>query len=124
MKRILTLMTVGAILAIGVSAIAVRARAADKKDKQERATRSVQGTVTDDADAPIEGAVVQLKDMKSLQIRSYITKSGGQYQFYGLSPDIDYELKADHKGASSNSRTLSSFDGRKQAVMNLKIEKK
>ena len=117
-------MTVGALLAIGVPALAVRARAADKKDKQERATRSVQGIVTDGAEAPIEGAVVQLKDMKSLQIRSYITKSGGQYQFHGLNPDIDYELRADHKGASSDSRTLSSFDGRKQAVMNLKIDNK
>jgi hypothetical protein len=119
MKRILTLMAAGAILAMAVPALA-----ADKKDKQETSTRTVQGVVTDGADAPVEGAVVQLKDMKSLQIRSYITKNGGQYQFHGLNPDVDYELKADHKGASSNSRTLSSFDGRKQAVMNLKVEKK
>jgi hypothetical protein len=124
MKRILTLIAAGVALAITVPATAVRAKAADKKDKQETSTRTVQGLVTDDADVPLEGAVVQLKDLKSLQIRSYITKTGGQYQFHGLNPDIDYELKADHKGASSNSRTLSSFDGRKQAVMNLKIEKK
>ena len=124
MKRILTLITAGVALAIAVPAVVGRAKAADKKDKQETTTRTVQGVVTDSSDAPIEGAVVQLKDMKSLQIRSYITKTGGQYQFHGLNPDIDYELKADHKGASSNSRTLSSFDGRKQAVMNLKVDKK
>jgi hypothetical protein len=119
MKRILTLITAGLVLAIAVPAMA-----ADKKDKQETTTRTVQGVVTDASDTPIEGAVVQLKDTKSLQIRSYITKGDGQYQFHGLSPDIDYELKADHRGASSNSRTLSSFDSRKQAVMNLKVEKK
>jgi C-terminal processing protease CtpA/Prc len=112
-------MTAGVLLAI-----AVPAYAADKKDKQETTTRTVQGTVTDTAEAPLEGAVVQLKDTKSLQIRSYITKSGGQYQFYGLSPDVDYELKADHQGASSSLRRLSSFDSRKQAVVNLKVEKK
>ena len=119
MKKVLTLITAGLVLAI-----AVPAYAADKKDKQETTTRTVQGVVTDAVDAPIEGAVVQLKDTKSLQIRSYITKAGGQYQFHGLNPDVDYELRADHQGASSNSRTLSSFDGRKQAVMNLKVEKK
>jgi C-terminal processing protease CtpA/Prc len=112
-------MTAGLILAV-----AVPAYAADKKDKQESTTRSVQGVVTDQADVPVEGAVVQLKDTKSLQIRSYITKEGGRYQFQGLNPDVDYELKADYQGASSNSRRLSSFDSRKQAVMNLKVEKK
>src|SRR5687767_15964945 len=110
MRKVLTLMTAGVLLAI-----AVPAYAADKKDKQETATRTVQGVVTDASETAIEGAVVQLKDTKSLQIRSYITKSGGQYQFYGLNPDVDYELKADHQGASSRLRRLSSFDGRKQA---------
>jgi hypothetical protein len=119
MKRLLTLITAGLVLAFAAPAIA-----ADKKDKQESTTRSLQGIVTDSADAPVAGAVVQLKDMKSLQIRSYITKPNGQFLFNGLNPDVDYEIKADHKGSSTNTRTLSSFDGRKQAVMNLKIEKK
>ena len=119
MKKTLTLITAGVLLAVAIPAFA-----ADKKDKQESTTRTVQGVVTDSAEAPLEGAVVQLKDTKTLQIRSYITKSGGQYQFHGLSPDVDYELKADHQGSSSNSRRLSSFDSRRQAVMNLKIEKK
>ncbi len=119
MRKLLTLVTAGVALAIAVPAFA-----ADKKDKQETSTRTVQGVVTDAAEGSIEGAVVQLKDTKSLQIRSYITKTGGQYQFHGLNPNVDYELKADHNGASSNARTLSSFDGRKQAVMNLKVEKK
>jgi hypothetical protein len=119
MRKVLTLITAGVVLAVVVPAFG-----ADKKDKQESTTRSVQGVVTDAGEAPLEGAVVQLKDTKSLQIRSYITKSGGRYQFHGLNPDVDYEIKADHQGASSNSRTLSSFDSRRQAVMNLKIEKK
>ena len=119
MKKILTLVTAGVFLAIVPAALAQK-----KGDQQETTTRSVQGVVTDSAEAPLEGAVVQLKDTKSLQIRSYITKANGQYQFHGLNPDIDYELRAEHQGASSDSRTLSSFDSRKQAVMNLKIAKK
>ena len=119
MKKLLTLIIAGVVLAVVPAAIA-----ADKKDRQENTTRSLQGVVTNDSDAPVQGAVVQLKDTKSLQIRSYITKENGQYQFQGLSPDVDYEVKAEAGGAGSDSRRLSSFDTRKQAVLNLKIERK
>lgn len=118
MKRVLTLITAGVLLAM------VPAVAADRKNKQETTTRTLQGVVTDAAEQPVPGAVVQLKDTKSLQIRSYYTKENGRYQFAGLSPDIDYEVKADHAGSSSSTKTVSSFDSRKQAVINLRIEKK
>ena len=52
-------------------------------------------------DNAVVGAVVQLKDTKTLQIRSFITQDKGEYHFAGLSTNIDYELKADHDGASS-----------------------
>lgn len=98
--------------------------AAQKKDARENAnTRSVQGVVTDSGDNVLEGAVVQLKDTKSLQIRSFITRGGGEFHFHGLSKDIDYELKAEHQGKSSDDKRLSSFDSRRQAVINLKIDK-
>ena len=93
-----------------------------QKRSEDRPTRSVQGVVNDGTENAVQGAVVQLKDTKTLQIRSFITKEDGAYHFHGLSPDIDYELKAEHQGASSSSRTLSSFDGRKIAVINLKVE--
>jgi len=64
-----------------------------------------------------------LKNTKTLQIRSFITKDHGAYYFHGLSTDIDYELKAEYQGASSPTKTLSSFDSRKQAVINLKLNK-
>lgn len=86
-------------------------------------TRTVQGTVADAQDQPVDGAVVQLKNTKTLQIRSFITKERGAYYFHGLSPDVDYELKAEHDSASSPTKTLSSFDNRKQAVINLKLSK-
>ena len=70
------------------------------------------------------GAVVQLKNLKSLQIRSFITKEDGTYHFYELSPDVDYELKADFQGTASGSKTLSSFDSRREAIINLKLNPK
>jgi len=96
-----------------------------KKDKDEDAnTRAAGGVVRNEADQPVDGAVVQLKDTKTLRIRSYITKADGQYRFYGLSLNVDYELRADFKETSSDTKTLSLFDTRKQAVINLKLDKK
>jgi hypothetical protein len=92
--------------------------------KGEDATRSVQGAVTNADESAAVGAVVQLKNMKTLQVRSFITKEDGQYHFFELSPDVDYELKADLQGASSGAKTLSSFDSRKKATINLKLNKK
>ena len=92
--------------------------------KKAETTRSVQGTVTVADDSPVNGAVVQLKNTKTLLIRSFITKDDGTYHFYDLSPDIDYELKADYQGASSNTKKLSSFDSRTQSILNLKLNPK
>ena len=98
--------------------------AAQKKDKQQDSgTRSVQGVVTDEDGNPVEGAVVQLKNTKTLQVRSYITRGDGAYQFHGLSSDVDYQLKAEFRGRSSDVRTLSVFDSRKKAVINLRLNK-
>jgi len=113
--------TVLAVLTIGLAAVAPvfsKTRAAD-----DTSPRSVQGTVTESGDKPAEGAVVQLKDTKTLQIRSFVTRADGMYHFHGLSSNVDYELKAEHQGASSGAKTLSSFDSRKSAVINLKLGK-
>lgn len=109
------------ILAIAL-ALAVVAPA-QKKDKADQNTRGLAGTVTDD-DKPVAGAVVQLKDMRTLQVRSYISQEDGSYHFTGLKIDNDYQVKADHNERSSGWKTLSVFDDRKEPVMNLKLEKK
>ena len=97
---------------------------AQKKKDDQATTRNVQGFVTDADDAPVNGAVVQLKNTKTLEIRSFITQDKGSYYFHGLSPDIDYELRAEYNGMSSGTKTLSSFDSRRDAVLNLKLNKK
>jgi len=95
-----------------------------KKDSEDDKFRMVQGTVTDASDNAVEGAVVQLKNAKTLQVRSFITKEQGAYYFHGLDPNVDYTLKAESQGASSQPKTLSTFDSRKQPVINLKLESK
>ncbi|HLH40921.1 MAG TPA: carboxypeptidase-like regulatory domain-containing protein [Bryobacteraceae bacterium] len=95
-----------------------------KKEKREAATeRIVQGRVTDSDDKPVNGAIVQLKDMRSLQVRSFITQNNGEYHFSGLKVDNDYQLKGDYNGMTSGWKTLSMFDTRKEPVINLKLAK-
>ena len=113
----------GIVAAVALAGVVTLPAQAQKKNADDKQTRSVQGVVSDGKDTPLEGAVVQLKDTKTLQIRSFITKQNGTYHFHSLSPDVDYELKAEHQGANSGSKTLSSFDSRKSAVINLKIDK-
>jgi protocatechuate 3,4-dioxygenase beta subunit len=84
--------------------------------------RSVQGRVLDSNGNPLEGAVVKIKDTRTLQVRSFITQADGRYYFYGLSPDVDYELRATYKDASSPVQKLSAFDSRKQATIDLKVK--
>jgi hypothetical protein len=102
----------------------VAAALAQNSKREDTNTRSVQGVVLDSADNPVDGAVVQLKDTKTLQVRSFITQEKGQYHFAGLSTNVDYELKADdaRNHSSSGSKTLSVFDSRKQATINLKLK--
>jgi Carboxypeptidase regulatory-like domain len=113
------------LVAAALLLCAVIAPAQDKKTKRAEAqARSVQGVVTAPNGKPISEAVVQLKNTKSLQILSFITKNNGSYYFHELSPDIDYELTATHSGASSSTKTLSSFDSRKNAIINLQLKAK
>ena len=95
---------------------------ADKKNPETANQRSVQGAVTDAKDNPVSGAVVYIKNSKTLQIRSFVTKDQGTYYFHSLSPDVDYELHAESNGATSPNKTLSSFDSRKEAIINLKLK--
>lgn len=95
-----------------------------QKKKDDGSVRSLQGTVKTPDDVPLEAAVVKLKNVKTLQVRSFITKADGSYTFGALSTNADYEIWADHAGQSSETRTLSVFDSRKIAIINLKVEPK
>jgi hypothetical protein len=87
-------------------------------------TRVIQGTVQDAKGSPVAGAVVLLKDTKTLQIRSYIAQQDGTYRFYGLSTDISYQLRAETKDMTSPSKLVSVFDTHKFIKVNLKLKNK
>jgi hypothetical protein len=97
---------------------------AQNNKKNQPNERSVSGMVTDGAGAPLKGAVVQLENTKTLQIRSFIAKDDGSYIFNGLSTDVDYQLSASWNGHRGGTKTLSSFDSRTDAHLDLQIKTK
>ena len=84
-------------------------------------TRSLRGSVTDETGNVLVGAVVQLQNKSTSQIRSFITQSDGRYRFEELSTDITYEVQADYKGVFGRTKILSKFNSRKLATINLEI---
>lgn len=90
----------------------------------EVTTRSIEGIVLSGVGAPVPSAVVLLKDTKTLQVRSFVAQNDGKYHFYGLSTDINYQLRAESSGMTSPTKTVSVFDSHKIVKLNLKLKKK
>ena len=86
--------------------------------------RTVRGVVMDKSDSLVVSAVVFLKNTRTNAVRSYITDEQGNYRFSGLDPNVDYEIHAEKDDAKSATRTVSSFDNKKDIVINLKMDKK
>ena len=85
-------------------------------------TRTLTGLVLSKSDAPVSNAVVYLKNMKSLAVKTFIAGNDGAYRFPELSPNVDYEIYAQREGKKSDTKTLSQFDDRQKANIILRIK--
>lgn len=84
-------------------------------------SRTLTGTVVDKSDKPVSEAIVYLKNTKTLGVKTYIAQKDGTYRFPELSPNVDYEVYAERNGMKSKAKTLSQFDDRPSATINLQI---
>jgi hypothetical protein len=112
------------IIGLALTLLFLASHAGAQDAKHESQLRSVHGLVTDKAETPIAAAVVFLKNTRTNAVRSYIADDTGNYRFSGLDPNTDYELHAEKDGSKSPTRAISSFESRKELVMNLKIDTK
>jgi hypothetical protein len=87
-----------------------------------QSARVVLGTVQSTNDQPQPNAVVYLQDQKSLEVKTFITEADGHYRFGQLNSDVDYQLWAEFKGHKSKTKSISSFDSRKEFNFDLKID--
>jgi hypothetical protein len=86
--------------------------------------RTVRGTVVDKDEATVDSAVVYLKNSHSQDITTHVSGDDGRFSFSGLDLNVDYEIHAELNGMTSTSRSVSHFDGRKEFVVTLKLDRK
>lgn len=87
----------------------------------QTAQRVVQGKVELASGGMAKGAIVYIKNAKTLEVRTYISTSDGSYRFGQLNSDADYTVWAEYQGKKSKERTVSSFDTKKLFNILLKI---
>jgi hypothetical protein len=112
---------IAVVLALGI-AFALAAGAQDKKSDAE--LRTIRGTVLDKDENPRPAGVVYLLNVKTQAVKTYIADDAGNYRFSGLDPNVDYEVHAEHDDMTSPTRTISSFDSRRDVEMVLKLSRK
>ena len=89
---------------------------------QNLGQRSVSGNVVNSESAPVTGAIVFLKNQKTKAIRSYTSAKNGSFHFAQVSMTENFDLWAEKDGQKSATKTVSSWDARKNFVVELKIK--
>ncbi len=118
LTHVVALSTLGCLLA-GAAVTLLRPLPASA---QVAVQRVVEGKVQSSSGAPAQGAIVYLKNTKTLEVRTYISTADGSYRFGQLSSDADYTLWAEYQGKKSKEKTVSSFDNKKVFEITLKVD--
>lgn len=92
--------------------------------EQAPQTRTLTGTVSNQHGSPLADSVVYLTNTRTMAVKTYIVGKDGIYRFPALSPNLDYQVYAQYQSRRSDTKTLSSFDSRPNAVINLRVDVK
>lgn len=126
MKRLLAIVAFAVLLAACAAAqvnIPITGGGLEAPAKKTKPTsKTLTGNVTDKGDQPIVGAVVYLKNSKTLAVKSFFTEQNGSYRFPALALNTDYEVWAEKDGNKSATKGVSQFDDRFTPVINLRID--
>ena len=89
---------------------------------QNLGQRVVLGRVVDGNGASVPGATVFLKNLKTKSIRSYNSDPDGKFRFAQVDMSQDHELWAAKGDQKSATKTVSSWDTRKEFDTELKVK--
>ncbi len=84
--------------------------------------RTVSGTVLDENSSPVFGATVFLKNEKTKTIRSFDSTADGHFHFAQVDMSTDFDLWAEKDSRKSATKTVSSWDSRKEFITDLKLK--
>lgn len=91
-------------------------------EAQNFGQRTLQGKVLDDRDAPVSGATVFLKNLKTRDIKSFTSIADGSFRFAQVGMVDNYEVWAEQGKKKSATKSISSFDSRKELEFDLKLK--
>lgn len=111
-----------ALFAAFAAALVSPAGAQDKKGETQ--LRTVHGSAVDKNDNPVPSSVIYLLNLRTQSVTTRIADDSGNYRFSGLDPNADYEVHAEHDDLTSPTRTISSFDSRRDIEVILKLSHK
>jgi hypothetical protein len=89
---------------------------------QNLGQRIVTGSVVDANSAAVAGATVFLRNTKTKSIRSYTSSSTGRFRFAQVNMTDDFDLWAEKDDKKSATKTVSSWDARKEFECELKMK--
>ena len=92
------------------------------KNAKPSQIRTILGTVKDQADNPVPGAIVQLKNLRTSKVVDFATKDDGKFVFRDLRLDINYELVAKRGDLEAPVKKVTIYDTRNQVILNFKLE--
>ena|SRR5438309_2228386 len=110
------------LVALAFGAVSVAGILAPAGHAQNLGQRAVNGTVVDADSAPVTGATVFLRNNKSKSIRSYTSTKDGRFRFVQVNMSEDYDLWAEKDGKKSATKTVSSWDSRKEFEAELRLK--
>jgi carboxypeptidase family protein len=92
------------------------------KNKDTTPGRLLTGKVLDRQDNAVVDAVVYVTDTRTRAVKTYIVGPDGTYRFPALATNVDYEIYAQSKGKTSDTKRMSQFDDRKVVEILLRID--
>jgi hypothetical protein len=107
-----------ALLAVGTT---LWAAPAPQQRLSQPTVRSLSGIITDSGHEPIRNAVVELRNINSGEVVTFITDGSGRYDFKRLDGNTDYEVWVLFRGKRSVTHSISKFDSHMTKVIDFTV---